>query len=156
MTDHDRFRELLIIHQAGELDAEEALLLDAHLAGCAACRAEHAEPGPLAIPPSDPGDGLPEERSFTDWRQRLLSQTVLPLRRRLAWRRAAAAIVIFGCGALAGALTMMRDSHDLRAPSPDQSLPQAVALDSTFARSSLPPPASTSGWLSLVAHARGG
>lgn len=48
--DHETLRERLGAHVLGGLDEDEHAALDAHLAGCADCRAERARIAPLAGP----------------------------------------------------------------------------------------------------------
>ncbi|MEJ2864228.1 zf-HC2 domain-containing protein [Actinomycetospora flava] len=47
---HDALREQLGAHALGQLGDDERAAVDAHLAGCASCRAELAEIAPLAGP----------------------------------------------------------------------------------------------------------
>ncbi|MEJ2885433.1 zf-HC2 domain-containing protein [Actinomycetospora aeridis] len=110
-SDHDRLRELLGAHALGGLDDAERAEIEAHLEGCAACRAELAEIAPLAGPLAsvDP-DAAPTPTAAPDdfaavlGRVRAEEAVVTPLdarrRRRVPLLGAVAAAAVIG---LAGA-----------------------------------------------------
>ena len=98
MSDHAPFQELLALRLYGELDPADGPRLDAHLAGCAACRALAGELervlGAL-VPLSAPDGDLP-----AGWRERLsaAAQHARPARAR-PW-------LAFAAGLAAGMLCM--------------------------------------------------
>ena len=98
MSDHATFRELLALRLYGELDPADGPRLDAHLAGCAACRALAGELvrdlGAL-VPLSAPDGDLP-----AGWRERLSAAArPAPAPRARPW-------LAFAAGLAAGLLCM--------------------------------------------------
>lgn len=110
MTGHDRYRELVAAHVLGALDAHDRTALEAHLEGCAACRAEvvalAALPGLLrrvdvedVVDPGPPAEPGPVVAAALAAHRRLG-------RSRRRWRAAAgvaaAAAVVLGAVAVTG------------------------------------------------------
>jgi anti-sigma factor RsiW len=146
MTDCLQVRELLGLRLYGELEPDDALALERHLATCAACTADFRELdrglGALHRAEAALQAGSPDLRAFEARLERAL--------RLRTWRQAAAAAAIFLAGLGAGVLlprTRAAQAASLAEP--------PAPSRGTFAREDLPPPASTRGLLAQIARQPG-
>jgi anti-sigma factor RsiW len=111
------FELLLTLHATGALEPAEAARVEAHLASCAACRAEAAADRDVlaaaALPP--PTDA--ERRAVAGVPARALAALHRSDRRRAGWKRLAVAAAV-AAALLAGVLApaVLRRSADVRAP----------------------------------------
>jgi hypothetical protein len=150
MTDHDRFRESLVLHLAGELDRDESEALRAHLQVCAACNEEAAALAPLA-PPSR---ALEEVEGLERWRSQVLANTIAPAHRSAFTRRALAAAAVFLLGVGAGLLATRSVSSEADSrPSVARTASRPEAA-SPFALREPPPESRPSGFLALAGYVR--
>jgi anti-sigma factor RsiW len=114
------FDLLLTLHATGALAPPEASRLEAHLAGCAACRAEAARDAEVLALAKLPPPSEAERRAVADrdLPRRAASALHRADRRRTGWKRAAAGIAI-----AAAVLFAVLSPGMLRRPSPSQLQP---------------------------------
>jgi anti-sigma factor RsiW len=153
MSEHDRFRQLLVLRLAGDLDPDDAISLDAHLACCIACRDEAASLVALAPPPLDSTDD-DGAGGFTTWRASVLQRTVVPHRRRRALQRAAIAAAIFLVGMGSGVWVALGASGRANASSDVAHVEAPPGRPSPLSRDATPPTSIPSGLLALAARTR--
>ncbi|MCM3885292.1 anti-sigma factor [Frankia sp. R82] len=125
--EHDEVRFLLGAFVLGGLDAGDRNVVDAHLAGCAGCRAELEEtasvPALLRRLPGAAGDGGP---ALGDLLQRVRAER-RSVRRTRAWRLAAVAAVLVVCAGIG----LVVDSPAANPPA-GQSIPFVAAAGITI------------------------
>lgn len=142
---HETFRELLALRLYDELEAAESAALDAHLAGCAACRtfALELQAGLGRAPQGTAADDLP-----AGWSEALRARIgARPSAPRPATRRPA--LLAFASGLAAG-LLVMAGWRARGEPSATPARPPA-AVETAFARATPPPLASGRGPLAQLA-----
>ena len=101
MTACKDFDLLLTLHATAALEPSEASRLEAHLAGCAACRAEAAQDAEALALAKLPPPSEAERRALADLPRRAVSALHRADRRRAGWKRAAAGIALAAAALLA-------------------------------------------------------
>jgi anti-sigma factor RsiW len=95
------FDLLLSLHATGALDAAEAARVEAHLAACAACRAEVAADREALSAATLPPVSEAERRAVASVPGRALAALHRGERRRSGWKRVAAAVAVAAAAFLA-------------------------------------------------------
>jgi hypothetical protein len=156
MSDHDRFRELLVLRTAGEVDAHDVLALDAHLSMCGACREETF--GLLRLAPPPPIDDTPP-LGFIEWRKGVAKATFVPHRRQRWVLETVGVLVMFflGHGSSLWIRSLPQSDRDRPeiASAPSERPTPPSPPPAPFERPTPPPPAPTTGYLGLASLARG-